>query len=827
MDKRVTLTIDGRTVSVPAGMNVVDAAKTVGITIPVFCHHPKLKPAGMCRVCLVDIGRPQIDRATGKPVLNEDGTPKIMFGPKLETACTTPVSEGMVVWGATEKVMAARKEIVEFLLTSHPLDCPVCDKGGECPLQNQTMEFGSPQSRFLLDEKNHAEKHLALGELITLDRERCIQCARCIRFEEQIADDPVIGFYNRGRALEITSYSEPGFDSIFSGNTTDICPVGALTTSDFRFGARSWEMKHKPSICTQCAVGCNVTYDVRREARSNGKVVIKRTMPRQNEEVNEIWICDKGRFAYSYTESVERLTKPLLRKGDDLVPVDWEEAISFATEKLKAAGTNVLSLVSGKLSLEDLYAAKALANNVEGKVTLYSRMGGGEWVSRVGLTAGSDLAKLGKDATILVFGSDLHQEAPLWWLRVKAAAERGATLVLASARKTRLDKFATHTLSYVYGDEEKALREIFEGTSAITKAVVKAENLVVFLGSDGLGLEQTTALAGQIAEGLVKTNHFGRANNGLIPVWPRANDQGAFELGLLPDPTLTDSVNAAMGLYVIGADPAGDDPALSQAMQKAGFIIVQDLFMTETAKLADLVLPAQAATEKDGTMVSGERRLQKFAAAVPAPKGTRADHEILLDLLENLGEKIEGTPSAVFNLIAEKEPIFDGLSYETLSVTHDQWPKVGRDEVYYGGTGYENNFGLGVVLPLTTGENGMPSKTRMPDLLRPPRNHWPAYPVSGLYDNSLPVRESHLKARVASTVRLNPEDAEALKTSDGASIILRVKGEEYTGSVSVSQAIPRGRILVTRNNGLPIWKPEAVEVMIVESETPTHERGSL
>ncbi|MDP3721664.1 MAG: 2Fe-2S iron-sulfur cluster-binding protein, partial [Anaerolineaceae bacterium] len=242
MEKRVNLTIDGRSVSVPADMNLVDAAKSVGIIIPVFCHHPKLKPVGMCRVCLVDVGRQQVDRTTGTVVLNEDGTPKIIFGPKLETACTTLVSEGMVVWGATEKVMSARKEIVEFLLTSHPLDCPVCDKGGECPLQNQTMEFGSSDSRYLLEEKSRAKKHYPLGELITLDRERCIQCARCVRFEDQIAGDPVIGFYNRGRKLEITTYSEPGFDSIFSGNTTDICPVGALTTNDFRFGARAWEL---------------------------------------------------------------------------------------------------------------------------------------------------------------------------------------------------------------------------------------------------------------------------------------------------------------------------------------------------------------------------------------------------------------------------------------------------------------------------------------------------------------------------------------------------------------------------------------------------------
>jgi NADH-quinone oxidoreductase subunit G len=825
MEKQVNLTIDGRTVSVPAGMNLVDAAKTVGITIPVFCHHPKLKPVGMCRVCLVDVGRPQMDRATGTVVLNEDGTPKITFGPKLETACTTPVSEGMVVWGATEKVMAARKEIVEFLLTSHPLDCPVCDKGGECPLQNQTMEFGSADSRFLLDEKSHAKKHYALGELISLDRERCIQCARCVRFEDQIAGDPVIGFYNRGRKLEITTYSEPGFDSIFSGNTTDICPVGALTTNDFRFGARAWEVKHKPSICNQCAVGCNITYDVRREARSNGKVVVKRVMPRQNEEVNEIWICDKGRFTYSYAESLQRLTQPLVRKNDELVPVSWEEALQTAAEKLQAAGKSVYSLVSGRLSLEDLFAVKTLTAQVKGKISLYANIGGGEWTTRVGMTPGSDLSKLEKGSTILVFGSDLHEEAPIWWLRVKQAAERGVTLVNASARKTRLDKFTSFNLTYAFGEEEKAVRELFEGSSDAAKAVSGAADLVVFMGSDGMGQAQTSALAGLIAEGLVKTSHFGKANNGLIPVWQNANDQGAYELGIAPDETLADGIGAAMALYIASADPAAENPALRDAMQKAGCIIVQDLFLTETAKMADVVLPSQAIMERDGTLVSGERRAQKFSAAVPAAKNTKADFEITAALLEKLGgEKLPTNAAEVYTLLSKKEANFKTVSFKALSETHEQWPLVGRNEVYYGGTGYENTFGLGVILPLVTGENGMPRKTLMPEAVKPPRNQWMAYPVTHLYDQNLPVKASLLIDRIATTLSMHPEDAETLKTENGATVTLKLGNTEYEQIVMVSADQPKGKLLVTRNGGVPVWQPEAVEIVIT---TPTNERGSL
>ena len=205
----------------------------------------------MCRMCLVEIGRPQINRETGEFNRNEDGSIAIQFGPKLETACTIPVSEGMVVQGFTDEVARARKDIIEFLLTSHPLDCPICDKGGECPLQNLTMDYGPGKSRFLYDEKKHLGKHVPLGELIYLDQERCIQCGRCVRFQDEVVDDAVIGFEQRGRSLQIVSYSEPGFDSYFSGNTTDICPVGALTTSDFRFGARPWEMKSPPSMPSQ------------------------------------------------------------------------------------------------------------------------------------------------------------------------------------------------------------------------------------------------------------------------------------------------------------------------------------------------------------------------------------------------------------------------------------------------------------------------------------------------------------------------------------------------------------------------------------------------
>ncbi|MHB8819354.1 MAG: NADH-quinone oxidoreductase subunit G, partial [Bellilinea sp.] len=509
MAKMVTLTIDNQTVTVPQGTLVVDAAKKIGNDIPVFCYHPKMEPVGMCRLCLVDIGRPMVDRATGQPLMNEDGTIKVQFGPKLETSCTTPVSEGMVVNTKTEGVTAARNNILEFLLTSHPLDCPICDKGGECPLQNLTMRHGPGVSRFIFDEKQHLGKNIPLGDLIYLDRERCIQCARCIRFQNEIVDDPVIQFYQRGRKMEIMSNSTPGFDSIFSGNTTDICPVGALTTADFRFGARPWEMKTAASICTHCPVGCNLTIDVRREAKSGGGVAIKRIMPRQNESVNEIWICDKGRLAYHYAESRQRLTEPMVRKGDSLVAVSWDEALDLAASKIQAEG-GLVALAGGRLSNEDLFNMSQVAHAANGKALLYAHMAGGDLVSRYGLPEGSNLGTLGKGDAVLVFASDLHQEAPLWWLRIKQAARRGAELIVVNPRETRLEKFATHVVRYPYGQEVETLAafqpgaQVPEGLQSVVVAFQAAENAVVFYGSEGLGLEGSQAVA-QSAAALISS----------------------------------------------------------------------------------------------------------------------------------------------------------------------------------------------------------------------------------------------------------------------------------------------------------------------------------
>jgi len=836
MTKLVTLTIDGKEMTVPEGMLIVDAAKKIGIDIPVFCYHPKMEPVGMCRMCLVEVGRPLIDRATGQPVHEVDGSLKIQYGPKLDTACTTPVSEGMVVIGMSDKVKAARNEILEFLLTSHPLDCPVCDKGGECPLQNLTMGFRQGESRFNYADKMHLKKQVPLGELIYLDRERCIQCGRCVRFQTDIADDPVIGFSHRGRAMEIITHSEPGFDSIFSGNTTDVCPVGALTTADFRFGARPWEMRATASICPHCPVGCNLTFNVRREAKTGGDIVIKRALPRQNEMVNEIWICDKGRFGYHFTQSKLRLTEPLVRKDGELVPASWDVALDYIAENFKEAGSGVLALGSGRLSNEDLFNLHELAAGLGGQSVLYTHMAGGDLVTKIGVGQGTNLTDLGKNSAIVVVASDLEQEAPIWWLRVKQAAERGATLIVANPRPTKVDRYANHILRYTYGAETATVLALVNALSAkrpelpakapvgvqmkdAAEALAQAENLLVLYGSEGIGLAGSQALSQACANLLIVTGHVGRLNNGLIAVWSRANDQGAWEIGWRPQPDLAAALGQAKALYIAGADPAGDNPTLAEAVQAAGFVVVQELFLTETAKLADVVLPALPFTEREGSFTSGERRVQRFyPAGLPRPEA-RADYAITGQISQRLDLAAEfNSPGRVFAQLAAKVPAFAGLTFRKLAEVVEQWPIIGRSDVYYGGTAYDNHQGLGMQLS--------PAGTP-PDLTWPqtselvlPEGALLAVPMTRLYDQGITIAATELllEQRIPATyVALHPDEAGRLGLAGVEQVSITVGAIEYTAALQLVESLPVGVLLAPRSLGLPLDAPVAVVLKAFEA----------
>ncbi len=634
MTKEVTLTIDGIEVSVPAGTLVVDAAKKAGIEIPVFCYHPKMEPVGMCRMCLVEIGRPAFDRATGEPIL-EDGRQKINWGRNLETSCTNPVSEGMVVKTTSEKATQGQNAILEFLLTSHPLDCPVCDKGGECLLQDMTLAHGGTASRFNFDEKHHAEKHVPLGDLIWLDRERCIQCGRCIRFQSDIVGEAVLGFDRRGRNTQVVTTSDPEFDSVFSGNTTDICPVGALTTAQFRFGARPWEMKATASVCAECSVGCNTVLNTRREVKSGGKVVVKRVMPRQNEAVNETWICDKGRFADFGLEN--RVLAPN--------PAEWTEAIALAAEKLKE---DAVILVDGSLSNEDLFNLKSLADEIGAKALCYSAVGGGALTTKFG-----SYGKSGEGDAILVIGSDLYAEAPIFWLRAKLAADRGATLIVATESETRLDAFAT-----------VVTRDFARGLDAAKEAFAKAKNSVVlYRGDDALA---------QSCANLNPTS--------LIGVWEEANTQGAWEMGYEAVFDLADVLKGKR-VYV-----AGKEALVAKAVDAAEFVVAQTAFVTESGRNADVTLPSRTVAESDGSFTSAERRLQRFYSAVPPVGDALPGFVITAQIAEKMGVILDMAAEDIFS-------DFSNLTYADLAEVNAE------ESLSIGGTCYENTQGVGVQLP--------------------------------------------------------------------------------------------------------------------------------
>jgi NADH-quinone oxidoreductase subunit G len=729
MADQVTLTIDGVEVSVPKGTLIVEAAKRIQNEIPVFCYHAKLDPVGMCRMCLVEVGTPAIDPATKQPQLDEHGKPVIRFMPKPTTACTTPVSEGMVVKVNSAAALDDRKAVLEFLLTSHPLDCPVCDKGGECPLQDLTIRHGPGNSRFDYEDKQHFPKKYPLGDLIVLDMERCVICARCTRFQAEVAYDPVLAIEERGRHAHIVSYSNPPFDSHYSGNTADICPVGALTTRDFRFGARAWELTNVSSVCNHCSVGCNTVLSTR-----TGQ--IKRIMPRQNEPVNEIWICDKGRFGHHFNGSPNRLTTPLIRKDGRLVEAEWGQALSLVAEKFvaikKSDGPNALGGIAGaRLSNEDLYLFQKLFRQVIGSHNIDHRVGLGaaledETAYMVGVGVGTDLGRVGKGTTILVLGCDLDEEAPILYLRLAGAAvKRGAHLINAGGRRTKLDAQAKTTLRYRYGsathlawglvaavirqglaaqewldsrtsgfaDLEKALQNYApEAVAEITgisaqeieaaaKALAEATNGLILFGSEA---GNDPALRAALEALALITGHAGKADNGVIAVLPHANSRGAADLGVVPHrlpgyvPVEAGTVGLSAqhmladgsplkGMLIAGADPAAESNVYKAALEKLDFLVVQELFLTETAQLADVVLPARAVAERDGTFTNAERRVQAFDAGVPAPGKAWADWLIVTAIAGEMGADW-GFASAdgVMAEIAQEVPLYQDMKFENL-----------------------------------------------------------------------------------------------------------------------------------------------------------------
>ncbi|HEX5146464.1 MAG TPA: 2Fe-2S iron-sulfur cluster-binding protein, partial [Conexibacter sp.] len=526
--RMVTFSIDGREVQAPEGVMLVDGAKYGDVEIPVFCYEPKLgNPVGACRMCLVEI----------------EGIPK------LQTACSTPVKDGMVVHTQTERVRTAQNSVVEFLLVNHPLDCPVCDKGGECPLQDITFGWGRGISR-MVEPKRHFKKPLELSPLIAIDRERCILCYRCVRFSQEVSEDYQLILHERGAHSYVGTFDAHPYVAPFSGNIIELCPVGALTSRPYRFRARPWDIEGAGTVCTLCPSQCNVTLTVRDER-------VLRVLGRDHHDVDDGWLCDKGRFAYQAVHSEERIVEPLVRDGDALRPASWERALSAAASALGKARGATGALAGGGTTNEEGFLLARLLREGLSSGDLDSRVGGSVPLDLQRALAAPALQATVPDLefahTVLVLGTEPVDDAPILDLRIrKGVRRRGVQLAVATPRPSSLDRSAKLWLRYAPGGEHAFLAaleaalgaagdvdELCRTADADPKAVraladqLTAEDRgdVVILWGERLGPAALPALlnvAGRL--GLAD-----RDGAGLLEVPASANGRGLREAGFQPN----------------------------------------------------------------------------------------------------------------------------------------------------------------------------------------------------------------------------------------------------------------------------------------------------
>ncbi len=804
--KIIQLTIDGRECRAPAGMMLVDAAKANDIEIPYFCYEPKLgNPVGACRMCLVEI----------------EGIPK------LQTSCSTPVKDGMVVHTQTERVHHAQNAIVEFLLVNHPLDCPVCDKGGECPLQDITFGWGLGRSRFI-EPKRHFEKPLALSPLIAIDRERCILCYRCVRFSQEVAEDYQLIFTERAAHTFVGTHDGHPYVAPFSGNIIELCPVGALTSRPYRFRARPWDIEGAGGICTLCPSQCNVEFTVRDE-----KVMRVRARdatgapagggPVGHPDVDDGWLCDKGRFAYQAIHVDERITQPLVRDGGNLRPASWERALDAAGGLARHRGA-VGALVGGQATNEEGFLLQRLMREGLASGDIDSGYGEGVPAELARALAAPALQATVPDIefahTVLVVGCEPQDDAPILDLRIrKGVRRRGVRLAVATARPSALDPNAGLVMRYPPGGEAAflaALDRVLTGAGGDAELAGLAqylrdggEDIVIIWGERGLDAASLRSLLA-IAQRLGIGDHEGA---GLLEIPAGANGRGLREAGVVPGtgPGYGELSEPGPGrgareiaraaadgditaLYLFQTDPMRDQPDRAlweKALRGAGLVVAHASVLTEgLAEHANVIFPAESHAEKEGTVVHPDGRLQRLRTAIAHPGSVRSGWSVVVDIAKRAGldTGVLTSPMA-FKQLAAAVPFYAGLTLEEIGGRGVRWQE--RDAA--------SEFPAGeTTIPATSesspggvaAASGQPAATSTNGSLRlgTYRSIWasPEVDVSPA-----------LKFTVASQqLELSPDDAQRLGIAPGDAVEVSQNGTRLRGTVHVRTGIPAGTVFL-------------------------------
>ena len=783
----VTITVDGKEVQVPSGELLIKAAQDHGTYIPRFCWHPRMKPVGMCRMCLVEVEGPR--------------------GTALVPSCMQPVGDGMIVHTESPVAKKAQEGVLEFLLINHPLDCPVCDKGGECPLQDQTMTYGPGESRFV-EEKRHYEKPIPISDLVLLDRERCILCARCTRFSDEISGDPLIEFKGRGNDTQIQTFPDEPFNSYFSGNTVQICPVGALTATAYRFRARPWDLRIIESTSPHHTEGSRITVH-----GSQNEVL--RFLGVDNGPTNQGWLSDKERFGFEYINSEDRLTTPLIKDGEDFREASWGEAMELVASRLQttigADGPSAVAAIGGARGTnEDAYALAKFMRVAVGSNNVDAQLDDGlDPQFLAGTVDRARIEDLESAKAILVWGPDLKEEAPILYLRVRRAAqELGAKLVVVHPRRTGLDDRATHVLRYQTGAGAAMLAELAAGTLDGPKeaAAALAEGPVVAIVGR-TGLTEDPRLAESVAA-FVRTLPDAK----IMPLVRRSNTFGALDMGLAPtllpgrvsaddatasaelaaawDVELPTSVGAGTAeiverlgsgevkaLLLVGADPVADVPGGrgSNALAKAEFVVSLDQFRNASNDHADVILPAEGFCEKEGTVTNVEGRVQKVNRLVPGPGQCRPDWSVLDELATRLGTPIGlESAEAIAKEISVVAPAYAGITWEALD-----WDAREGAVVPFGDAGQPLQY-----VPVETGADGDVPATSL-------------HLARTMYDDGVLMRYGQSLHHLApgAAAHLHPEHAEALGVADGDSVT--VNGVEMP--VAVDDSLAPGTVYVPFN----------------------------